>query len=354
MRVFVVAVAGSVIAHAVALVWLGTTERAPQPIAIVSKPTVSPAPTPLPNDPPPMEVVFLPAEPATSGDISASVVASVHGANHAMSSTAKPGRPETAGAGTSKTAKPPHSDYMTMRDPNEKPSLEGVSGGFLTDFLGHSKTLPPPPDIPGERAGDRIADLRARLKRAGRYSPDELNAMREELVALNGEQEAEELKPAGGGTYQTEKETFRAKVNADGSVKITDKPENMDGQDKMMLRNGIDPYARNKMAYLDRTRDQRVAIGKEHHTEELKKSVRYMQQHISRLWAMTKDVQKRKEGLFELWDECIEEGEGEMEDVVGGASARSFVMGYIRSIGFTPEEVRAFNARRQSKQAFAP
>jgi len=141
-------------------------------------------------------------------------------------------------------------------------------------------------------------------------------------------------------------------VNPDGTVKIEDKPENMDSQDKIMLEHGIDPYARNKLAYLDRTRDQRVEIGKRYHKEQLKKSVLYMQQHVARLWGMTKDVAKRKEGIFELWDECTEVGDP--EDVAGGEAARAFALSYAKTLGYTPDEVAAFNAKRQSKQPFAP
>ena len=244
------------------------------------------------------------------------------------------------------------SPLMTIRKPGSE-RLKGPSGGFLDKFLENSKPLPPPPDIPGERVGEQIADLRAQLKRAGRYSPEELAAKRAELVALNAKREAEELKPAGGGTYKTEKETFRAKVNADGSLKLEDKPENMDSQDKLMLRHGIDPYAKVKLDYMDRTREQRVAIGKRHREQELKKSVVYMRQHIAKLYATTSDVAKIKESLFELWDECSENGTP--EEIAGGEAARAFVMAVIRTkVKYTAEELRALNAKRHSKQAFEP
>ncbi|HET9482662.1 MAG TPA: hypothetical protein VFO79_01790, partial [Xanthomonadales bacterium] len=183
--------------------------------------------------------------------------------------------------------------------------------------------------------------------------PGELAAKRAELVALNAKREAEELKPAGGGTYRTEKETFRAKVNADGSLKLEDKPENMDAQDRLMLEHGIDPYAKVKLDYLDRTREQRVALGKRYREQELKKSVIYMQQHIARLYATTSDAAKIKESLFELWDECSETGTP--EEIAGGEAARAFVLAVIRAkVKYTTEELHALNAKRHSKQRFAP
>ena len=68
---------------------------------------------------------------------------------------------------------------------------------------------------------------------------------------------------------------------------------------------------------------------------------------------MTSDVAKRKQGLFELWDECTEVGTP--EEVEGGEAARRFVMAHIKAtVRYTPDEVRALNAKRQSKQAFTP
>jgi hypothetical protein len=78
-----------------------------------------------------------------------------------------------------------------------------------------------------------------------------------------------------------------------------------------------------------------------------------MQQNIARLWAMTTDVQKRKQGLFELWDECIEKGSP--EEIAGGEAARAFVMNYIRAkVRYTQAELDKLNTTRLSTQVFAP
>jgi len=355
VRGFAVAVLGSVLVHGLALAWLLSRDvelprdvETPAQIALVG--VEPPRPPVATIDPPPLEVVFL-DEPSNGGG--GAVVAAASGSDVAPT---KRGRITKRGAtgetGPRETATPTRSPYLTMRRPGDD-GMQGPSGSFLADFLNRSKPLPPPPDIPGETVGNQIADVRARLKRAGRYDPDELAAMREELVALNAQREAEELKPAGGGSYKTEKETFRAHVAPDGSVKLEDKPQNMDSQDKFMKKHGVDPYGRNKLAYLDRTRDQRVAIGKRYREQQLGKSVIYMQQHIARLWATTTDPAKRKQGLFELWDECIETGTP--EEVAGGEAARAFVMAHIRAkVRYTPDERRALNAQRRSTQPFAP
>jgi len=350
VRGLAVAVVGSVLVHVLALAWFTSRDLELPPVAVVE---VKPPPSPLVavTDPPPIEVVFV-DEP--SNGAGGAVVAASSGSEGAP---VKRGRIKRRGAtgettGTGESATPTRSPYMTMRRPGDQP-LQGPSGGFVDDFLNRSKPLPLPPDIPGEAVGNEIADVRARLNHADRYSPDELAGMRQALVGLNAKREAEELTPAGGGSYKTEKETFRAHVNPDGSAKLEDKPENMDAQDKFMKKHGVDPYGGNKLAYLDRTRDQRVAIGQRYREEQLGKSVIYMQHHIARLWAMTTEIAKRKQGLFELWDECIEKGTP--EEVAGGEAARAFVMAHIRaSVRYAPDELHALNAQRQSTQPFAP
>jgi hypothetical protein len=350
VRGLAVAVVSSVVVHAGALAWIASTENGAPPVAVIAAP---PPPSATPPDPDrPLEITFF--SYAGNAGAGSPVAASSPG----EAAPAKR-RLSTGGGTTASTETPgssgtpgPRSPYMTMRHPGKEP-LKGLSGKFFEEFMKNTKRLPPPDNVPGERIGNEIAELRAQLRRAERYSPDQLAALRARIVALNAEREAEELKPAGGGTYKTEKETFRAKVNADGSVKLEDKPENMDSQDRLMLRHGIDPYAKNKLAYLERTLEQRVAIGKRWRKEQLKKSVIYMQQHVARLFATTSDPAKRKQGLFELWDECTETGTP--DELAGGEAARAFVMGVIRTkVKYTPDELRALNARRHSKQDFAP
>lgn len=350
VRGFTAAVGGSVLVHVLVLAVVTAHELAPP--AEVDDETPTPVEVAPPPEPQLLEVTFLEEVPPGSGGEVIAAAATEAPPARQRGRITRPGSTgsETPGGSTPGTDGTTRSPYMTMRQPGDV-ELQGPSGNFLGRFLENSKPVPPPPDIPGERVGDEIADLRTRLKRAGRYSPDELAGMRAELVAKNEERANEEMKPDGGGTYKTTKQTFKAKVNADGSVKLTD--HNLGGMDKYMKEHGNDPYRANKLAYLDRTRDQRVAIGKRYREQELKKSVIYMQQNIARLYAMTTDVQKRKQGLFELWDECAEVGNP--EEIEGGNAARRFVMDHIRgTVTYTPAELRALNAHRQSKQAFAP
>jgi hypothetical protein len=350
VRGFTVAVVGSVLVHVLVLAIMTARDIELPPAVVVTDEEPTPVEVSPQADPPPIEVTFLDeVSPGASTVVSAATEAPPAKQRGHVSS-----RPGSTGGETGRVTPGPEgtsrSPYLTMRKPGEI-ELKGPSGGFFDKLLENSKPIPPPPDIPGERIGNEIADLRERLKRAGRFDPDTLRGMREELVALNEERANEELEPAGGGTYETKKQTFRAKVNADGSVKLQDR--NLGGMDKYMKEHGNDPYRANKLAYLDRTRDQRVAIGKRYREQELKKSVIYMQQNIARMNAMTTDVQKRKQDLFDLWDECSETGTP--EEIAGGEDARAFVMNHIRgTVKYTPAELTTLNAHRHSKQVFAP
>ena len=124
----------------------------------------------------------------------------------------------------------------------------------------------------------------------------------------------------------------------------------------------MDPYASEKLAMLDRTRDQRVEIGKVYRREQLSHSAELMQANLARLWATTQDVAARKETVFALWDECAEptgkEGDHEGE---AGTKARIIVVAFIRThapagsaAAFTPDEIARLDAHRSSRQHFAP
>jgi hypothetical protein len=129
--------------------------------------------------------------------------------------------------------------------------------------------------------------------------------------------------------------------------------------DGLMRRHGIDPYASRKLAFLDSTRDERVAIGQRHRAEQREQAARIMKQNLERLAATVLDPIARKRALFDLWDECIETG-GEA-DVAAGAASRKLVVGFIRAhhpagtpAAYTREELAALNARKQSRAVFAP
>jgi hypothetical protein len=110
---------------------------------------------------------------------------------------------------------------------------------------------------------------------------------------------------------------------------------------------------------LDETRDERVAIGNRYRKQQLAQSKQLVQRNLDRLWASTSDLAARKQGLFELWDDCAETGSEEL--VAGGTAARTHVIGFIRSKlpagstdAFTQTELVHFNKQRKSRATFAP
>ncbi len=241
------------------------------------------------------------------------------------------------------SAAPSSSPWLIMRRP-APPDLHGVSQGLLDELVARSKPLAPPPNTP-----ERLLEERAELRRS--------HGSIQEIVALNEQIARQDLKPSGGGTYRAEQRTFTTKVDADGSVHLEDKPHELDSQDRLMSRMGSDPYARNKLALLDRTRDQRVAVGERHRHAQLAHATELMLRNIDRLWATAPDLAARKRGLFELWDDCAETGSDEL--IAGAAAARRLVIGAIRgrlrgAAAYTAAELTELNAVRRSTAVFAP
>lgn len=361
MRKLPAAIILSMVSHAAAFAWIvrDGDVRALPPRAVPVVAAVPPADPPLDSEPIALVLLDARSKPAPRGgapDRASPEPPAI--STGAARPDALPRGPELphgesaistgAPANESPPGVPGRSPWMTMRGPERSgAATAGLSPELLARFLANSKPVPPPPDIPGERIGNEIRELRKQLR----------HGSLPQLVAANEERAAEELKPAGGGTYKADKATFTAKIDADGQVHLKDKPGQLDTQDKLMLRMGIDPYARNKLAFLDRTRDQRAAVGERHNREQLAHADELMQKNIDRLWAMTSELAARKDGLFALWDDCAETGGDAL--VAGGAAARALVIGAIRARlrgddAYTPAELARLNAGRRSTAVFAP
>jgi hypothetical protein len=374
------AVIVSVVAHAAALIFLVSAEEEPAVVVAVQRepPPLAPQPEPpmpasAPLDPPPIEVVFLDERAAATAQttldlppLSALLPARRPGSHEtavSTSSTTATAETSTTGAtGTSGTpdprgAEPGRSPLMTMR----RPELAGLSATFLDDLASRTKPAEPIPDLPGARIDAEIADIRARLRNPNR----DHTADRARLVELNEARKQVELKPDGGGRYKSNKTTFVAKIDPDGKAHLKDKANlqwhglgaTFDVTDWAMRSSGIDPYAREKLKFLDRTRGQRVAIGREHRREVLSHSAQIMDRNIARLWATTPDLHARKQSLFDLWDECAETGFPEL--VAGGTDARKALTDFIKAKltgadAYTPDELTHLNRQRRSKASFAP
>ncbi len=114
-----------------------------------------------------------------------------------------------------------------------------------------------------------------------------------------------------------------------------------------------DPYASRKRKALDVTIDERAVRGGAYRVDQLDRSAELMHRNLVKLWVNVTDPAERREALFELWDEC---GEGEGPLGEAGERARTEVIGWIRAhaVTYAPDEADRLNARRSSKQPFAP
>jgi hypothetical protein len=133
----------------------------------------------------------------------------------------------------------------------------------------------------------------------------------------------------------------------------------VDVSDWLMRRHGQDPYAARKLATLDATRDERVAIGKRHRAAELARATDTVLRQLEALWASPVDLAERKQGLFELWDDCAESGDPEV--VAAADAARRLIIDFIRAHlpagsadAYTPAELAALARTRSSQAAFTP
>ena len=125
-----------------------------------------------------------------------------------------------------------------------------------------------------------------------------------------------------------------------------------------MRKAGIDPYSSRKRKLLADTFDQRADIGARHAARQLDRSGELMQRNVMRLWAAVMSAPEKREALFQMWDECAE-GEGHSGEA--GTRARAIVIGFIRAHAaagspdaYTPDEPARLDAKRTSKQHFAP
>lgn len=365
------AVVGSIAAHAIALCVLQVVAKAdrdavPVPPKVAIE-LVPPAAAKMGEaEPIAIEFVTLPAV-ATAAPVAPAPGRSTVTAGRQHK--ARSGKPTAAVAAHESSGTPPEATPPEVTPPTPPTSLPeptptgGLSEEFIENFLAHSKPLEEPDDIPGERIGNEIEAAEHAL--ASATTADEVMQARARLVALREQKHAEELHPAGGGSYEANEGPFSAHVNPDGTVDLSDAKNlqihglggSFDLTDWAMRSHGDDPYTARKLAFLDRTRDQRVAIGKRYRKQQLAHSAQLAQRNLQRMLAKLPSIADRKQALFELWDECAETGDDDL--VAGGAAARTMIIGVIRAElsgdnAYTAAELARFNKAKTSAATFAP
>lgn len=130
--------------------------------------------------------------------------------------------------------------------------------------------------------------------------------------------------------------------------------------DAIAKRGGFDPYIARKMAYMDRTRDERTRMASVDRDDRLREAVTKLRAHLARVWSYQPwTPAQRRDALFVLWDECAERGAANV--VAAAATARATIEAFIRAElpagsehAFTAAELVRMNRGRQSHQPFAP
>src|SRR5262249_30094476 len=120
-----------------------------------------------------------------------------------------------------------------------------------------------------------------------------------------------------------------------------------------------DPYAARKRAARDATFDERAEMGRVHAKQALDKAEQIAQGSLESLWASNASLADKKEGVFEMWDDCAETGEPSV--VAAGTRARVTIVRFIRvrmppgsDAAFTSAELERMNRHKSSRQTFAP
>jgi hypothetical protein len=367
VRTFAAAALISIAVHTAAVAF------APRGVTPVAHPHVAAAAIPEPAPEPEPVVIELLDEATTAalaGESLGVPQAAAPGPAHEVATISTGRASGTATASAEQPAPAVHSPLMTMR---HREADKGMSSDFVDEFLAHSKPLVRGPDVAGEQVREDLAALDARLHDREHVENADPIAIQNERIARDRKAQEiadVELHPSGNGTYSIEDKQFgayTARVARDGTVAITDKRNlqvdgvlpigilgHFDATDWVMRSHGADPYAAAKRAFLERTRDQRVEIGRRDRKDKLKQAPALMQEHLARLWSTIADPTERKQTLFALWDECADTGDEEL--VAAADGARQMVVGFIhaKQIAYSSAELAALNAHRQSKSAFAP
>jgi hypothetical protein len=195
-----------------------------------------------------------------------------------------------------------------------------------------------------------------RPKHLGRAVGNLLDEWKKDPYALakkGGEREPPNLRPKAEQTDQDDKRTPTTIPIIGGSFDVGDAVERWAGND---------PYASRKLSFLDRTRDERVAMGERERARQVAATEQTVRRHLERLWARGDlSLADKRAAVFALWDDCVE---GETDDpgaAEAGLRARRHVVGFARARfpagsphAYTADELARLNAGRQSRARFAP
>jgi hypothetical protein len=204
-------------------------------------------------------------------------------------------------------------------------------------------------------------------------------------VVLELEQKDPKRRGTSDGGWTYEDSAFGAHVAADGSVTFDGRgnsavdgiPElgmspgsdneapsavgkwTIDLNDWILSAGGDDPYSYEKRRFLEATREERLAMARAACGERLSAALVDLPQRLTKIWRSRRSPEEKREVLFDLWDDCAEEGAPEVMRY--GELARLTILDFIQkhlpegsAEAYTELEIDRFNERRLSSRPFSP
>jgi hypothetical protein len=172
----------------------------------------------------------------------------------------------------------------------------------------------------------------------------------------------------GDGTYRWEGLTFVAHVDADGRIHFQDHGgwtwvpmgASFDVTDWFMRMRRDDPYRPAKQKVVDVTFGDRARLRAAADATIMRAALDDLPQYLFAVWRERRVSRElRRRILFELWDECAEDGNALM--VFGGDQARRTIEAFVRAHlppegphAYTYQELERLNGARTSRARFSP
>lgn len=173
------------------------------------------------------------------------------------------------------------------------------------------------------------------------------------------------LTPRPDGSLEYRGHAFTARIAPDGAVSFSDRdavqademlqggPARFDLTDMAMRGSGQDPYAAEREWFMEHTEEVRARLETEARMRERESALRGVPGRLASIWNSERPAFLRRRAIFRMWDDCEEEGDG--------LQVRSQVIEFIQAQlprnapdAFTTEELRRFNAERDSTMEFDP
>lgn len=178
------------------------------------------------------------------------------------------------------------------------------------------------------------------------------------------------LEPSRGGGYVYKDTAFRARIAPDGTVRFEDHWQGMqpekgvafaaDLTELLMRAAGTDPYGVEKAKFLETTRELRTELSRAACEERNRESLLELGRRLEETWRDERlTAGERRRLLFEMWDECAEDGGEDIRQL--GAMARATIAAFIQrrlppesAEAYSAEELALLNGRRRSTAPFEP